>query len=175
MLTDIFLIRHAAPLLNMGVAYRTMPGPDLSDHGRHEARLAATFLADKALDHLFVSPFARTTQTAEEILEQLDLPVTFTHLIAENLPDERAEKVHARIREFLSIVMEASFTRIGVVSHGNPIQVFIHELGQSQIDLKQYMFSGNNPAPTAGIWHARRNGEAWYLELAFQPDQNINQ
>ncbi len=171
MLTDIFLIRHATPLQNTGVAYRTMPGPDLSDHGRQEARLAAAFLADKALEHLFVSPFARTTQTAEQILEQLDLPVTFSQLITENPPDESADKVRARIREFLNMVMDASCTRIGVVSHGNPIQVFIQELGQGQIDLKQYVFSGNNPAPPAGIWHARRDGEGWRLELAFQPGQ----
>lgn len=173
MLTDIFLIRHATPLLNTGLAYRTMPGPNLSERGREEARQAATFLADRALEHLFVSPFARTTQTAEQLVERLDLPVTFTQLIAENAPEEPAAQVLVRIREFLQSVMDSPFTRIGVVSHGYPIRLCIEELGQGQINLNQYIFSGNNPAPTAGIWHARRKEQGWRLELAFQPDQLV--
>ncbi len=171
MLTDIFLIRHAAPLQHTGLAYRTMPGPGLSDQGRDEARQAAVFLADKHVEHLFVSPFARTTETAEQIIERLDLPVTFTGLIAENAPDERAEQVQMRIREFLHSIHDSPFTCIGLVSHGYPIRLCIEELSQGRIDLKQYVFPGNNPAPTAGIWHAQYHDQVWRLELLFRPDQ----
>lgn len=173
MLTNIFLIRHATPLQHTGLAYRTMPGPGISDKGRREARQAALFLADKQVEHLFVSPFARTVETAEQIVDYLDLPVTFTSLIAENAPDESTDKVQARIREFLHGVQDSPFRSVGMVSHGYPIRVLVEELSQGRIDFKQYIFPGNNPAPTAGIWHARYHEQVWQLELIFQPDQTV--
>lgn len=170
--TDIFLIRHAEPLLNTGLQYRVMPGPGLSDMGRREARQVAAFLADKGIAHLFVSPFARTTQTAELIVEQLDIPVTFTKLIEENAPTESADQVFARVREFLQSLTDSPLERIALVSHGFPIGAMITELSQGQVDLKQYVFPGNNPAPTGGVWHARRSEQSWRLELVFKPDSS---
>lgn len=168
-MTDIFMIRHGEPLWNTGIAYRTMPGPDLSDKGRHEARQVAAFLAARAVEHLFVSPFARTTQTAEQIIEQINIPITFTRLLEENAPDEHAARVDARIREFLSGVADSPYRRIALVSHGYPIRVLLKALSQDQLDLTAHVYAGNNPAPTAGVWHAQRSDPSWQLELVFKP------
>lgn len=74
MLSDLFLIRHGQPIHNPAIRYDLPPGPDLSERGRAEARQAAAFLADKGIEQLLVSPFARTTQTAEVLVDALGLP-----------------------------------------------------------------------------------------------------
>ncbi len=169
MLTDIFLIRHGHPLQNSGLTYNTLPGPGLSDLGRNEARQAATFLADKGLEHLFVSPFDRTTQTAEQISELLTVPITFTNLVQEHGPAENFDQVRARARELLCSLDDSPLSRIAVVSHGSPIRALLLELSQDRIDLSKHVYLGGNPAPTAGIWHAQRTDSSWRLELVFKP------
>lgn len=170
MLTDLFLIRHAAPEWHGGPAYRTAPGPDLSVSGQREAQQLAHFLADKALDHLFVSPFARTMQTAAHIVDRLDVPVTYTRFVEEHSATESAEQVHVRIRDFLLSLTDSPFQRVGIVSHGFPIRVMLEELSSGRLDLRPYVFGGNNHAPTAGVWHAHRVEDGWRLDLVFQPD-----
>ena len=88
MLSDIYLVRHGQPAHAPSIPYTVPPGPDLSEHGRGEARQAAAFLADKGVTQLFASPFARTTQTVEVLAELLGLPVTFTSLAQEHGPGE---------------------------------------------------------------------------------------
>lgn len=170
MLTDLFLIRHAAPEWHGGPAYRTAPGPNLSVGGQREAQQLAHFLADKALDHLFVSPFARTMQTATLIVERLGVPVTVTRLIEENALTESAEQVHVRIRDFLHSLTDSLFRRVGIVSHGYPIRMILEELSRGRLDLRPYVFDNNNPAPTAGVWQAHRVDDGWRLDLVFQPN-----
>lgn len=169
MLTDIFIIRHAQPTQFMGQNYNLPPGPDLSERGRDEALQAARFLADKGLQHLFVSPFARTTQTAEIVHEQLDIPITFTRLVAEHAPHEDQAQVRTRIQELLAAADDAQATCIGIISHGSPIKQLLLELTQERINLSQHTYAGGNPAPTAGIWHAQRRDNRWNLALVFTP------
>ncbi len=171
MLEDIFLIRHGQPLSNTGLNYRTLPGPGLTERGKEEARQAAAFIADKGVQHLFASPFDRTAQTAEQIVATLDidLPITFTRLIQEHAPGESNEHVQARIREFLAGIEDSPLQRIALVSHGSPIRTMLLELSPQPIKLNLYIYPGNNPAPTAGIWHARRSERGWHCDLAFKP------
>lgn len=169
MLTDIFLVRHGHPLQNSGLAYLSPPGPGLSDLGRQEARQAAAFLADKSVEHLFVSPFDRTTQTAEVLVEQLGTPVTFTRLVQEHGAGEQFDQVRERIRELLHSLDDSPLSRIGLVTHGSPIRAMLLELSRDKIDLTGHVYSGGNPAPTAGIWHAQRSGDAWRIDLVFKP------
>jgi 2,3-bisphosphoglycerate-dependent phosphoglycerate mutase len=170
LITDIYLVRHGQPQLNPAIPYNTPPGPDLSDHGRNEARQAAAFLADKGVEHFFVSPFARTTQTVEVILETLDLPVTFTSLVQEHGPGEGFDKVRERVCELLSGAEDSPLHRIALITHGSPIRAALMELSKDKIDLSKHVYSGGNPAPTCGIWHVQRLDEhTRRFELVFKP------
>lgn len=171
MLTDIFLIRHGQPAQNSSIPYNTPPGPDLAERGRAEARQAAAFLADKGVEQLFVSPFARTTQTAEVLVDQLGLPVTFTSLVQEHGPGETLETVRDRMRDLLAGADDSPLARIGIVTHGSPIRAALLNLSNEKIDLSKHTYPGGNPAPTCGIWHIRRLGANQIsFELVFKPD-----
>jgi 2,3-bisphosphoglycerate-dependent phosphoglycerate mutase len=170
-LQEVFLVRHGAPLLNTGLAYQVMPGPGLSEQGKAQARQAAAFLADKHIQHLFVSPFERASQTAEQMLASLALPVTFTRLLAEHDPGERDAQVQQRVLEFLRGAEDAPHSRIATVTHGSPIRQLLLALTASTIDLTNHVYDkSGNPAPTCGIWHVRRSGDTWQAQLVFKPD-----
>jgi 2,3-bisphosphoglycerate-dependent phosphoglycerate mutase len=169
-LTDLYLIRHGDPARNSSIPYNTPPGPDLSERGRAEAAQAAAFLRDREVELLFVSPFARTTQTAEVIVDALGLPVTFTALVQEHGPQESFDKVRERMAELLAAAADSPHTRLGIVAHGSPIRAALLELSKDKIDLSRHVYAGGNPAPTCGIWHVRFVDEhTRRFELVFQP------
>jgi 2,3-bisphosphoglycerate-dependent phosphoglycerate mutase len=167
----MFLVRHGTPLTNTGLDYRSMPGPDLSEAGKAEARQAAAFLADKQVEHLFVSPFARATQTAEQIVASLHLPLTFTRLITEHHITESDQRVQERMHEFVRGVEDSPLSRIAVVTHGSPVKQLLLVLTRMQIDLSMHVYDpSKNPAPPAGIWHVQRqDGDVWQAALVFKP------
>jgi 2,3-bisphosphoglycerate-dependent phosphoglycerate mutase len=170
-ITDIFLVRHGQPEHQPTIPYHTPPGPVLSGRGRAEARQAATFLLDKGVEYLFVSPFARTVQTAEILQETLARPQMVSELVQEHGPGESFDQVRSRIRELLLVANDSPYTRVALVSHGSPVRAMLLELSQDKIDLRQHVYSGGNPAPTCGIWHAQLLDERqWRFELAFKPD-----
>jgi 2,3-bisphosphoglycerate-dependent phosphoglycerate mutase len=169
-LSDIYLIRHGLPEQNKAIAYNTLPGPDLSERGRAEARQAAAFLADKGVEHLFASPFARTTQTAEVLVDALGLPVTFTALLQEHGPGEGFDTVRERVRDLLAAAEDAPHARVAFVSHGSPIRAALLELSKEKIDLSKHNYPGGNPAPTCGIWHIQHlDAHQLRFELVFKP------
>jgi 2,3-bisphosphoglycerate-dependent phosphoglycerate mutase len=169
-LSDLYLIRHGEPVRDPAIPYNTPPGPDLSERGRAEAAQAAAFLADRAVEHMFVSPFARTTQTAEAIVEALGLPVTFTSLVQEHGPGEGAEQVRARMGELLAALDDSPHRRVAVVTHGSPIRAVLLALSKDKIDLSRHVYAGGNPAPTCGIWHVQLLDEhTRRFELVFKP------
>ncbi|MBX0326343.1 histidine phosphatase family protein [Oscillochloris sp. ZM17-4] len=170
MLSDIYLIRHGTPAQNPAIPYNTPPGPDLSERGRAEARQAAAFLADKGVEQLFVSPFARTTQTAEVIIDVLGLPATFTTLLQEHGPGETFDTVRGRVRDLLSAAADSPQQRVAFVSHGSPIRAALLELSKEKIDLTKHNYPGGNAAPTCGIWHVQRlDAQQLRFELIFKP------
>ncbi len=170
MLFDLFLIRHGQPVHNPAIPYHTPPGPDLSERGRAEARQVAAFLADKAVEHLLVSPFARTTQTAEVLVDALGLPVTFTRLVQEHAPGETFDHVRERVREVLVGLADSPYRRVGIVTHGSPIRAFLLELSHDQIDLRGHVYAGGNPAPTCGVRHVKfEHQRACQFVFAFKP------
>lgn len=174
MLTELFLIRHGQPINDRSIPYHTLPGPNLAAQGRREAAQAAVFLAQRGLEHLFVSPFARTTQTAEVLLETLDLPVTFTSLAQEHGPAEDFAQVRVRVRELLATLHAGPHRCVGLVSHGSPIRAALIELSHDTIDLSQYVYPGGNPAPPCGIWHVTLQGEApAACALVFRPEDSV--
>lgn len=171
MLSDLFLIRHGQPVHDPSIPYHTHPGPALSEHGRGEAARAAEFLAGREVEHLFVSPFARTSQTAEVLAERLGLPVTFTTLVQEQAPGEPFEQVRRRVCELLGAAEDSPYTRIAIVSHGSPIRAALLELSNEKIDLSRHVYGRGNPAPTCGIWHVQfLDAYTRRFELVFKPD-----
>jgi 2,3-bisphosphoglycerate-dependent phosphoglycerate mutase len=170
---EIYLIRHGQPVQNSGVPYQVPPGPDLAERGRVEARQAAAFLADKGLEQLFVSPFARTTQTAEVLVDTLALPVTFTRLVQEHAPSETFDTVRTRMRELLAGLADSPLQRIGIVTHGSPIRATLLELSNEKIDLSKHIYPGGNPAPTCGIWQVSFvDAVTRRFALVFKPGQD---
>jgi 2,3-bisphosphoglycerate-dependent phosphoglycerate mutase len=170
LLSDIYLIRHGLPVVNPSIPYNTHPGPDLSERGRAEARQAAQFLADKGVEQIFASPFARTTQTAEVLVDVLGLPLIFTTLLQEHALDEHFDTVRGRIREFLAAAADSPHRRVAFVSHGSPIRAALLELSKEKIDLSTHVYPGGNAAPTCGIWHVQRTDEQQLrFELVFKP------
>jgi 2,3-bisphosphoglycerate-dependent phosphoglycerate mutase len=169
-LSDLFLIRHGQPMHNPSIPYQLPPGPDLSERGRAEARQVAAFLADKGVEQLLVSPFARTTQTAEVLVDALGLPVSFTTLVQEHAPGETFEQVRARVREVLASLFDSPYQRVAIVTHGSPIRAFLLELSHDQIDLRSHVYPGGNPAPTCGVWHVSFSPQrACRFDLVFKP------
>lgn len=78
---EVILIRHAIPVrreLESGVA-----DPELSDQGRHQARLLADYLAEERIDAIYASPMRRAIETASPIAEIMNLPVISVDGVAE--------------------------------------------------------------------------------------------
>jgi len=169
-LTDLYLIRHGQPTHHSGSSYNIVPGPDLSDRGRAEATAAATFLADKALTQLLVSPFARAAQTAAVLAAQLGLTVTLTPALQEHGPHERFAQVRERLAELLVALDDSPHCRVALVTHGSPIRAALLELSQDKLDLSQHVYEGGNAAPTCGIWHIEfSDAHTRRFELVFKP------
>ena len=169
MLLDIYLIRHGQPQMNTGLVYNTPPGPPLTEQGRAEAQAAAAFLADKGIEHLFVSPFARTTPTAEAIVDLLSIDATFLDAVAEHGPGETPATVRARIAPFLDGLEETPLQRIGIVTHGSPLKEALLHLSRERIDLSKHIYPYGNHAPTCGIWHVRCEEHTRIFTLVFKP------
>lgn len=170
MLSDLYLIRHGEPARSPAIPYNTPPGPELSERGRAEAAQVAAFLADRDVEHLFVSPFARTTQTAAVIVEAIGLPVTYTSLVQEHGPSESADHVRERICELLAALEDSPQRRVAIVSHGSPIRAALLALSKDKLDLSRHVYPGGNPAPTCGIWHVQLIDEhTRRFELVFRP------
>lgn len=83
----MILIRHGQTEFNrVFSATRCDPGirdPDLTDHGRRQARAIAGALRALNIERLITSPYKRALQTAEIIADYLGLPITVEALIAE--------------------------------------------------------------------------------------------
>ena len=58
--------------------------PALSEHGKGQAEEAAVFFKDKAIKHIFCSPFLRCIQTTYPIAKLLDLPIKIEYGLRES-------------------------------------------------------------------------------------------
>ena len=71
----VHLLRHGEVYNPDGVLYGRLPGFRLSDLGVAQAKLAATFLADRPIGSLVASPLERARQTAAPLAELTGLDV----------------------------------------------------------------------------------------------------
>ncbi|MEY2440756.1 MAG: 2,3-bisphosphoglycerate-dependent phosphoglycerate mutase [bacterium] len=82
---EIMLVRHGASQAAVeGQPFELLEGqadPPLSPEGLAQAKAVATFLADKSMEALFITPLCRTAQTAQAIAEATGLePVVIAEL-----------------------------------------------------------------------------------------------
>jgi broad specificity phosphatase PhoE len=171
----LYLIRHGHPQQNTGIAYDRAPGPPLDQLGRDEARAAGLFLASLGIGRLYVSPLERTVQTAAEIATVTRIPTMIEPALAEHRSDEPFDAVKTRVRELFARLdgsedsADPALETLGFVTHGSPIKALLQILSNEQINLSSYSFPGGNHAPTAGVWRARWDRNAWTLALVFEP------
>ncbi len=72
----ILFVRHAQSTANvLRVMDATVPGPDLTEVGREQARALVKSLADVPMTRIYASTVVRTQQTAAPLAEARDLPV----------------------------------------------------------------------------------------------------
>jgi 2,3-bisphosphoglycerate-dependent phosphoglycerate mutase len=169
MLTELYLVRHAQPNRASGIKYDVEPGPPLTEIGQAEAREAANWLATRGVEYLFSSPFARTVETADTIVDQLGLPITYVKALAEIAPGETREKVRERVAELLVQVDDGPLQVVAFVTHGFCVKSLLLHTTDEKIDLTKHTYDYGNCAPTAGIWHGVRSEHGWHWELAFRP------
>ncbi len=174
MLTTLYLIRHAHPKQNTGIAYDRVPGPPLDAEGLAEAASAAAYLSHCGLQALYVSPLDRTQQTADAIASATGLSPETRDELAEHRNGEAFDHVKMRMRAQLTLAENSGLHTIGFVTHGSPIKALLQILSGEKIDLGPYNFPGNNPAPTAGIWCATWTAAGWDLALAFEPQRTTS-
>ncbi len=170
MLTELYLVRHAQPDRASKIKYDVEPGPPLTDIGRTEAFQAATWLADRGLEYLFASPFARTVETADTIADQLGLPITYVKGLAEGGPGEQLPKIRERVGELLAQVHDGPLRSVAFVTHGICIKLLLQHTTNDTIDLTKHIYDYGNCSPTAGIWHGTRSETGWSWNLAFRPN-----
>lgn len=73
-MTILYLVRHGSSV-EQGMIRGRLPGYPLSEKGKEEAGLAAEFLADRKITHIYSSPLQRAAQTAEIIARSKGLKV----------------------------------------------------------------------------------------------------
>lgn len=168
-ITDLYIVRHGHPRLGTGIAYDRVPGPPLSEIGQAEARLAGLFLATRSINALYVSPLERALGTGQAIAAEIGLPGRIEPALAEHRQEETFDDVKARLSEFLARLERADDPCVALVTHGSPIKAILHLLGGGRIDLSRHVYANGNHAPTAGVWHARRDSASWRLDLVFRP------
>ena len=83
----MFLLRHGQSYFNLHFnETRVDPGiedPELTPLGLQQAAAAATRLAGTALTRIIISPYTRTLQTAQPILDIHKVPVVIMHEVRE--------------------------------------------------------------------------------------------
>ncbi len=79
---DVYFIRHGETLLNKEHVRQGSEG-GLSEEGKEQAMKTGLRLSKMHLEHMYVSPYERTQETAEIINQYTHIPVSYTPLLAE--------------------------------------------------------------------------------------------
>jgi 2,3-bisphosphoglycerate-dependent phosphoglycerate mutase len=169
MLEELYLVRHAAPDRTLAMPYNVLPGPPLTPAGEIEAAQTARWLADRGVQHLLASPFARARATAEAVAAETNLPLTFVDALREGGPGENMDQVRARVAELFAQVEDSPLSRVALVTHGACIRGLLQHTTESRIDLTGHVYDNGNCAPTAGVWRGTRADGRWTWELVFRP------
>ncbi len=175
MVQEIYLLRHAAPDRASGVPYNIVPGPPLTAVGRNEALQAGRWLAQHIINAVYVSPFARTRQTAAIVSEHVVAPFAYVDGLREGGPGEDHAAVTRRVTSFLDTIHGHKQQHVLLVTHGCCVLATLQVTTQGQIDLNGHTYDYGNKSPTAGIWHGVARGDGTYTwQLAFTPTPTSN-
>lgn len=151
--TTLYFIRHGEVHNPKKILYGRLPGFRLAERGLPKVADLAEDLSAKKIEVLFTSPLLRARQTGKIISERTGLIPKISRLITEvdilyqGLPlsqfkgiiepvlfsdenvrkgQESAEVIRNRVLKFLRHVLkEHRGKRIAVVSHGDPIVIFM--------------------------------------------------
>ncbi|NOK62708.1 MAG: histidine phosphatase family protein [Chloroflexi bacterium AL-W] len=173
MLEELYLIRHAAPDRSIKTPYNIHPGPPLTSDGRQEALQTAVWLQDRGIEHLFASPFERTRETADIIVDWLAMPFTYINTLREGAPGETMDQIRARMAGLFAQLDNGLLRRVVLISHGAPIRALLQHTTQDRIDLSTHNYDSGNNTPTSGVWHGIRDVTSWSWELAFHPVREL--
>lgn len=169
MLSEIYLVRHAAPDRSLAMPYNVLPGPPLTATGRQEAGQTAIWLRNRQIERLIASPFERTSATASAISDAIEVPITFADSLREGGPGEPHDKIRTRIVELLAQLDDSDVRCVALVTHGICVRSLLMHTTGDRIDLSKHVYDYNNNAPTAGVWHGQRGDNCWKWDLAFRP------
>lgn len=78
----IYFVRHGETVLNAAHIRQDDKG-GLTDSGREQAKATGIRLSKMHIEHMYVSPYERTTETAGIINEFVHVPFTYTKLLTE--------------------------------------------------------------------------------------------
>lgn len=112
-MTVLYLVRHGSSV-EQGLIRGRLPGYPLSEKGKEEARLAAEFLADRNITHVYSSPLQRAFQTAEIIAQQKGLKVKKAEQLNEWHVPEWEGKYFSQIRKRQLLTYALRPTRLNV-------------------------------------------------------------
>jgi len=83
--TNIHLIRHGAVENPNNIYYGRLPRYGLSDEGQKQARSTGILLMDQApISAVYSSPLLRARQTAEILVKDMNLYISYTRLLLES-------------------------------------------------------------------------------------------
>ncbi len=175
MVQEIYVLRHAAPDRASGVPYNIVPGPPLTAIGRNEALQAGLWLSQRSISVVYVSPFARTRQTAAIVSEHVVAPFGYVEGLREGGPGEDHTQVTRRVTAFLDTIHTQNHASVVLVTHGCCVLATLQITTNSTIDLRSHNYDYGNKSPTAGIWHGVYRGDGQYAwELAFMPSTSTS-
>jgi broad specificity phosphatase PhoE len=170
MVQEIYVLRHAAPDRASGITYNIVPGPPLTAIGRQEALQAGRWLTGKGISIVYVSPFARTRQTAAIVSEHIVAPFAYVDSLRESAPAEDHSSVRRRVSGLLESLQTAGVSSVLLVTHGCCVLATLQVTTNDTIDLAGHTYDYGNKSPTAGIWHGVvQPGGTYHWQLAFTP------
>lgn len=190
-LTTIYLIRHgdtAYPTDNTGRRLIYGPEASLTEIGVQQIHMLASRLREDNVrfDKIYTSPYVRTRQSSGILAEDLGVPIPIVKeelidigaphhvgLLWEdisrgNLPIFDDHETHQQVLEriwrvFYEIYNLEIGNTVGVVSHGDPIRVFMYRLQKSDGFLP--------PIAALNLYDYLNKGEAW--KLSIDGDANL--
>ncbi len=154
MRTIVYLIRHGAYENPQEIMPYRMPGFHLSETGKSDIGKLAVTLRQHTIEAVYASPLTRTQETAQILAKQYNLPVLTDNRLMEvrspvqGKPEgftesmggwkiyesdwykqgkgETPAEIFSRMDSFMKeIIREHSGKEIIVVSHGDPIMIYI--------------------------------------------------
>jgi phosphohistidine phosphatase SixA len=166
----IYLARHATPDRSRpDIPYQVLPGPDLTEHGRREARELGAFFQSQGVRHILASPFERAWRTARIAGEVAGAPVEHNADITEWSLEETEKAVEQRVLRALELACQVSLrfgSPVALVSHGSPVLSMVKQLGLGTGDVERHrIYDSRNLLPPAGAWEVRSG----LLRLAYVP------